>query len=315
MVILAAMALRDEAQLLIDDLAAMELPPFETMDVDTQRAILDPIPDDAGEPPPIYSSADQMVAGPGGDIAIRLFRPSADNGLPVIVFFHGGGWVIGTLDSHDALCRSIANAAGAVVVSVDYRLAPENRYPAAFDDCAAVTAWVHANADTLGVDASRMAVAGDSAGGNLAAAVALSARDQGGPDLAAQLLIYPACNLAETNTASYAANGDGYLLTSNWMDWFIDQYVPEQAERGAAHVSPALAGSHANLAPALVLTAEFDPLLDDGKAYAEMLATAGVDTEYFCFDGHVHGFAGQIGVMDAADEAVAKMAEFLATRW
>ncbi len=309
------MALRDEAQMFVDGLAAMEFPPFETMDVETQRAILDPVVDSDVEPPTIHSSIDQTVPGFAGDIAIRVYRPTAEADLPVVLFFHGGGWVIGTLDSHDALCRSIANAAAAVVVSVDYRLAPEHRYPAAFDDCAAVTAWVHANTAELGVDGSKIAVAGDSAGGNLAAAVALLARDQDGPKLAAQLLIYPACNLAETNTASYGANGEGYLLTSGWMDWFIDQYVPETADRTEIHASPALSESHSEVAPALVLTAEYDLLLDDGKAYADTLRDAGVDVEYFCFDGHVHGFASQIGVMDAADEAVAKMAAFLASRW
>jgi acetyl esterase len=315
MLILAYMALRDEAQMFVDGLAAMEFPPFETMDVEMQRSILDPVVDSDVEPPRIHSSVDQVVAGSGGDIPIRIFRPNGDSDLPVVLYFHGGGWVIGTLDSHDALCRAIANAATAVVVSVDYRLAPEHRYPAAFDDCAAVMAWVHANAVELDVDGSKMAVAGDSAGGNLAAAVALLARDQDDPKLAAQLLIYPACNLVDIETDSYSANGEGYLLTSGWMGWFIDQYVPEAADRAEGHASPALSESHCEVAPALVLTAEYDLLLDDGKAYADTLRDAGVDVDYFCFDGHVHGFASQIGVMDAADEAVAKMAGFLAKRW
>lgn len=307
------MPINAEAQVFLDTLAALELPPFETMDATVQRSIFD-AEADGPEPPPIHSSVDRVVPGPAGDIKVRVLRPSDAPDLPVIVYFHGGGWVIGTIDGHDSLARALANAASAVVVNVEYRRAPEDIYPAAFDDCAAVTAWVAANADELGADTSRLAVGGDSAGGNLAAAVALHARDAG-TDIAGQLLIYPATNLADPATQSYADNGEGYLLTSNWMDWFIDQYLPEPAQRSEPFASPALAADLSGVAPAMVITAGYDPLRDDGAAYAESLEAAGVDVEYRHYEEQIHGFASQIGIMADAATNVDAMAEFLAARW
>lgn len=303
-----------EAKAFLDGLAALELPPFETMDVAVQRSIFDAAPEDGPEPPPIHSSVDRTIPGPAGDITIRILRPSDAPDLPVVVYFHGGGWVIGTIDGHDNLARAIANQAQAVVINVDYRRAPEDVYPAAFDDCAAVTAWVAANGAELGADSTRLAVGGDSAGGNLAAAVALWARDQG-INLGGQLLIYPAANLAKPQTDSYEANGEGYLLTQGWMDWFIDQYLPDASARTEPYASPALAPSHAGIAPAMVITAGFDPLRDDGAAYAEKLKGAGVDVHYRHYPEQIHGFASQIGVMTDATGNVNEMAAFLTARW
>lgn len=308
------MPLHPEAQAFLDGLAALELPPLETLDAETQRAMFGAENPDGPTPPEVASVDDRSVPGAAGDIPVRIYRPSNDDGLPAIVFFHGGGWVIGNLDSHDHLCRALANAAGALVVNVDYRLAPENAYPAAYDDCVSVFAWTVANAAELGADASRVAVAGDSAGGNLSASVAMWARDND-TSLAAQVLIYPATNLAEPDTASYKENGEGYLLTKGWMDWFIDQYVPNAADRSQIAASPALADSLEGLAPAIVLTAEFDPLRDDGKNYADALSAAGVTADYTNFDGQVHGFASQIGVMTDAQVAADQIGEFLKATW
>lgn len=308
------MPLKAEAQQFLDGLVALDLPPFETMDVEMQRSIFDAEVSDELPPVPIHSSEDRTIPGPGGDLTVRLLRPSDATDLPAIVYFHGGGWVIGTIDGHDRLARALANAASAVVVNVAYRRAPEDPYPAPIDDCAAATAWVAANAAELGIDASRIAVGGDSAGGNLAAAAAIWARDND-VALAAQLLIYPVTDLANTETDSYRRNGDGYLLTKEWMEWFIEQYVPDPSQRSDALASPAAAESLAGLAPAMVITAEFDPLLDDGRTYADQLAAAGVDVEYLSYDEQIHGFASQIGVMDDATVNVEAMAAFLSARW
>ena len=269
------MAVKQEAQMFLDTLAELGLPPFETIDVATQRAMFDTPMEGSPEPEPIHSSLDRTIPGPAGDIPVRIYKPSDATGLPVIVFYHGGGWVLGGLIGHDALCRALANRCSAAVVSVDYRRAPEDPYPASIDDCVAATKWVADNGAELAVDVSRLAVGGDSAGGNLAAAVALSARDGSGPAIAAQLLIYPATDLAQPETDSYLANGDGYLLTKGWMDWFIDMYVPDREQRTEVLASPMLAASHAGLPPAIVITAEFDPLRDDGQAYAKRLGGSG----------------------------------------
>jgi len=308
------MPVKAEAQQFLDGLAALDLPPFETMDAVTQRSIFDAEVPDELPPVPIHSSEDRTIPGPGGDLTIRILRPSDATDLPVVVYFHGGGWVLGTIDGHDRIGRAIANAASAVVVNVAYRRAPEDPYPAAIDDCNAATAWVAANGSELGIDPARIAVGGDSAGGNLAAAVALWARDNN-IVLAAQLLIYPVSNLTRTDTASYRANGEGYLLTAAWMDWFIEQYVPDASQRSDPLASPAMAASLAGLAPAMVITAEFDPLLDDGQTYADQLSAAGVDVHYRSYDGQIHGFASQIGVMTDAMINVEAMANFLGARW
>lgn len=308
------MPLKDEAQQLIDTLNELGLPPFETLPVEAQREMFGAKTPDV-EPPAIHQIEDTTAPGPAGEVAVRVFRPSDKRDLPVVVYFHGGGWVVGSLDSHDATCRLLANNAEAVVVSVDYRMAPEDRYPAAVDDCLAVTAWVAANGDDGGWDGSRLAVAGDSAGGNLAAAVALAARDQG-PAVSAQVLVYPATNLVDAETPSYLDNGErGYLLTKGWMNWFIDQYIPDHDRRGEPLGSPALAESHAGLPPAIILTAQFDPLLDDGANYASLLRDAGVDVVYEQFEGQIHGFFSAVGTMEDSEVGSGMVAEFLKGHW
>ncbi len=249
---------------------------------------------------------DRRIPGPAGEIPVRLYRPDADATLPGLVYFHGGGWVIGSLDTHDATCRELAQKAGCAVVSVDYRLAPENRYPAAAEDCYAATCWVAENGGFLGIDANALAVGGDSAGGNLTAAVSLMARDRSGPSLRMQLLIYPVTD-ADFDTGSYRDNADGYFLTRDTMRWFWGHYVPDSAGRSDPYAAPLRAADLSGLPAALVQTAEFDPLRDEGEAYAARLREAGVPTTCTRYDGMIHGFfaMGMLtrGGRDAVDEA------------
>lgn len=296
--------------MLIQAAIALELPQVQTLDPETARLHYDHRTD-AIEPPSIHAIDDRTIPGPGGEIPIRIYRPvSAADVAPVVMFFHGGGWVFGTLDTHDAACRLLANSTEAVVVSVDYRLAPEAPFPAAVDDCEAATAWVAEHANELGVDPTRIAVAGDSAGGNLAAIVAQTGRDGRGPAIAAQVLVYPATDLALTDSPSYIRNADGYLLTRDAIVWFIDHYAPTVSDRTTARCSPAY-GTLNGLAPAFVLTAEYDPLLDDGNRYADALTNAGVTTELVEFAGQVHSFFTQVGIVDDSAAAISRIATFL----
>ena len=241
----------------------------------------------------VARTEDRVIPGADGtELPVRIYWPSSSNEpLPVVVFFHGGGWVIGGIDSHDGQVREMVNRTGMVYVSVDYRLAPEARFPAAAEDCYAATQWVAANAAVIGADADRLGVAGDSAGGNLAAVVALMARDRGGPAIAHQLLIYPCCDMDSNAWPSQTENGTGYFLTKESMDWFYDQYA-DVADRNNPYASPIKAADLSGLPPACVITAEYDPLRDEGEAYGARLQEAGVDCEVHRYDGMFHGFFG-----------------------
>ena len=251
-----------------------------------------------------------------GGVPARLYRPAGDGPFPVVMMFHGGGWVIGDLTTADGQSREVCNGAGALVISVDYRLAPEHRFPAAADDCYAATVWAARHAGEHGGDTRRLAVAGDSAGGNLAAVVAQMARDKGGPDLAFQLLVYPVTDGVNFDTASYRDNSEGYLLTADSMHWFWNHYAPNAADRASPYASPLLAADLGGLPPALVMTAEFDPLRDEGEAYAHKLAAAGVRADVERYDGFIHGFFGQTRIIGPAraamDRACAALREALA---
>ena len=250
----------------------------------------------------VHSVENLMIEGPAGAIPVRIYRPSAVT-APVHVHFHGGGWVIGDLDTHDRDCREICVGADCIVVAVDYRLAPEYIFPAAPEDCYAALCWAAGNLDNLGASLGPVSVGGDSAGGNLAAAVALMARDRNGPAIAMQLLIYPVTD-AKMESQSYRDNADGYLLSRTMMSWFWDHYCPDLALRANPLASPITAEDLSGLPPALVMTAEFDPLRDEGEAYAERLMAAGVDVEVRRFEGLVHGFFSQAGFIEAAREGV-----------
>jgi acetyl esterase len=243
-----------------------------------------------------------------GAIAIRAYRPldaAAEERLPALVYLHGGGWVIGDLDTHDVLCRQLANGARCAVFSVEYRLAPEDPFPAAVEDAIAATRWVAQHAGSLGIDAGRVAVGGDSAGGNLAAVVALAARDAGGPALCHQLLIYPATD-QRCEFPSHARNAEGYLLTRQGIEYFRGRYLSRSGDWLDWRASPLLAPRLAGLPPAFVLTAGFDPLLDEGRAYAERLAQEDVEVAYLEYPDMVHGFILFGGVLDTANAAVAE---------
>ncbi len=251
---------------------------------------------------PVAHVEDRGLPGPAGEIPVRVYRPTDDSALPVLVWFHGGGWTIGSLETHDNTCRSLANAVGCVVVSVDYRLAPEHKFPAAADDAFAATQWVAEHAAQLGGDPKRIAVGGDSAGGNLAAVVSLLARDGGGPALAFELLVYPVTDY-EFESASMHENATGYFLELESMRWFYNQYLRDERDGTDWRFSPTRANDLSGVPPAFVLTAEFDPLRDQGEAFARRLEAAGVPVEARRYDGVFHGFFGMRDLMEPAQQA------------
>jgi acetyl esterase len=258
-------------------------------------------------PPDVSLVQDLQAKGPAGPIPLRMYRPiGADRStvLPVLVYYHGGGWVIGDLDTHDTLCRELSNMAGCAVVAVDYRMGPENRFPAAVDDCIAATHWIHDQARELKIDPSRIAVGGDSAGGNLAAVVSIAARDSGDLPIVFQLLIYPATD-QHRDMPSHTENGQGYVLTNDTMDYFAGHYMDDKAHYKDWRASPLLHTDLKNLPPALVLTAGFDPLRDEGAAYADKLTAAGNRATYVCFSRQIHGFILMGKILDEANTAVA----------
>jgi acetyl esterase len=305
------MMLHPQTRALLDFIASRNLPPTHTLTPeDARRFYRERRFFTQPDPPAVAESRELQAPGPGGTIPMRLIRPSgsaADDTLPVLVYYHGGGWVIGDLDTHDVLCRELANGSGCAVVSVDYRMGPEHRFPAAVEDSLAAAYWVRANAAALGVDPARLAVGGDSAGGNLAAVVSIAARDAGDLPIAFQLLIYPATDQRRI-AESHATNGKGYLLETETMDYFHDHYIPDKAHDLDWRASPLLRDDLKGLPPALVLTAGFDPLRDEGMQYAQRLSEAGNRATYVCFDRQIHGFVTFGRVVDEANAAVAMCA-------
>jgi acetyl esterase len=301
------MPLDPQAQKLADALAALNLKPVEDSTPDEAResmrsrtAALGPFED-------VAAVTEHRVPVTGGDIAVRVYSPGGPGPHPALVFYHGGGWVIGDLYTHDGICRSITNAAGCMVASVDYRLAPESRYPVAAEDSHAALRWVVENAARLGIDARRIAVGGDSAGGNLATVVALMARDRGGPALVQQTLIYPVTN-HDLDTPSYHENATGYVLTREGMRWFWRHYLAREEQGKEPYASPLLAPSLAGLPPALVITAGCDPLRDEGEAYAARLRDAGVPVTLTRYEGIFHGFIRMTRLHDKAKAALDEVA-------
>ncbi|HXZ92258.1 MAG TPA: alpha/beta hydrolase [Burkholderiales bacterium] len=296
-----------QVAMLLERAARSPLPPYATVSPFVARRIYRDTRAAVSPAAPEVAEAKLLLApGPGGPIPLRAYRPfgsRAEEVLPALVYFHGGGWTIGDLDTHDVVCRQLANGARCAVFSVDYRMGPESPFPAAVDDCVAATQWVAAEAGALRVDAARIAVGGDSAGGNLATVVALLARDKGAPPLCFQLLVYPATD-QRMSFPSIERNGEGYLLTKTSMLYFRSQYLPRREDWTDWRASPLLAPSLAGLPPALVITAGFDPLVDEGKAYAERLAREGVQVAQRDFSDMVHGFLLMGGVLDAANAAV-----------
>lgn len=257
----------------------------------------------------IASAVDRKIPGPAGEIPVRVYTPEGSGPFPALVYFHGGGFVFGALDDYDHNCREVCGRVGCVVVSVDYRLAPEHKFPAAPNDCFAATKWVAANAASISVDASRIAVGGDSAGGNLAAVVSQLARDAKGPKLCAQLLVYPVTQAGEP-TKSMIENADGYLLTKADMEYFVGHYINSPADLGNPLLAPSLTKDLSGLPPAWVVTCEFDPLRDEGEAYAAALAKAGVPVAARRLDGTIHATWNFFTVLDIGREMMDE-----ATRW
>jgi acetyl esterase len=298
-------------QALLDAGAEANLPPLSDQPLDQARAGAIRFVQ-AGEGPkrPMANIEDRALDTAAGRLPVRVYTPvETTDPLPVVAYFHGGGWVIMGIDTHDGICRRLAEASGAVVVSVEYRLAPEHRYPAALDDCVAATQWLAEHAADLGGDPSRLAVAGDSAGGNLAAAVALRARVSG-PPLAAQALFYPVTDAAQ-DTASYCQNREGYLLSAHDMAWFWDCYLGPDGDPADPFASPLRAADLSGLPPALVVTAEYDPLRDEGEAYARHLDGFDVPVVVHRFDGMIHGFVGMEQLVPEADAAMHRAGTFL----
>jgi acetyl esterase len=308
------MALDPQAQNVIDLVIKSGRPAYHTLSPkDARQLFRETRPASTPTPPEIGVVRNLAADGPGGPIPLRVYRPAgvaAGAPLPALVYFHGGGWVIGDLDTHDVQCRQLTAEAGITVVAVDYRLAPEHKFPAAVDDAWAATRWLVAHGPELGVDARRLAVGGDSAGGNLAAVVALLARDAGAPAIALQVLVYPVTDLG-AESPSYSAFAEGYMLTRESMRWFINHYLKSRSEAQDWRASPIRAASLAGLPPALVVTAGYDPLRDEGAAYAARLTEAGVPVDYVCYGGMIHGFMPMGRLIDTGNRALAHVAATL----
>jgi acetyl esterase len=278
-------------------------PLYEMTLAEARAADLADIRAGGGDVEPVFEVTDRTFPGPDGELPVRVYRPSLERPLGTLVYFFGGGWTLGGIDTSDGVCRALANAAGCLVVTPGYRRAPEHPFPAAVNDCLAAVSWVAENADALGTD--RIAVGGDSAGGNLAAVVAQQNRD-----LAAQLLIYPnTCYHA--GTESLQDNDDRWMFNRHSVDWYWRNYLTVPEEGRDPRVSPLLAPDLSGLPPALVITAEYDPLRDEGERYAEAMLAAGVPVELTRYDGMAHGFFTMSGVLDDARRAVAQAAEYL----
>lgn len=304
------MPLHPQCQAFLKQLDALNIPPLDQLRLDQVRALSVPV---AGELAPVDVIEDLCVARQDGspDVPVRVYRPVADGRLrPGLVFFHGGGWVIGTLDNYDSLCREIAVAGDCVVVSVDYRLAPEHRFPAGVEDACAATVWVLDRAATLGIDAARVLVGGDSAGGNLTAAVSLMLRGRDAGQPAAQVLVYPITS-DRMDSDSYHEFAEGYMLTRRSMQWFWQQYLDDPQQSTDERCSPLRAADLSGLPPALVLTAEFDVLRDEGEAYAARLHEAGVPVSRHRFDGMIHGFLRRTDLYDKAHDAIRLIGDWI----
>jgi acetyl esterase len=300
------MQLDPQMKALLDQLASAGGKPFHDGTPEEARAGINALIGlVAGPPQKVAKIEDRKIPGPGGQIPVRIYTVAGAAPMGALVYFHGGGWVVGDIESHDVLCRSLANGAGCVVVSVDYRLAPEHKFPAAPEDSYAATRWIAENGAALGIDAKRIAVGGDSAGGNLAAVVAQMARDRGGPQIKFQLLVYPATDWLHETASQREFTEDGYILSRADMVWFYDHYMNADSDRANPYFSPACARSLAGLPPAYVMTCDVDPLRDEGEAYAEGLRKAGVTVKSKRYPGVCHGFLMMPGVIDAAKGGIA----------
>lgn len=303
------MALDPECKMLLDVIAQMGLPDMTELEPAAARAMRE---QERLPPGPETQVREHTIAGPAGPIKIREYRPIGATGtLGALVYFHGGGFVLCSIDSHDALCRQLTVDAGCAVFSVEYRLAPEHKFPACMDDCYAATVWAFDQASALNIDPKRIAVGGDSAGGAIATAVAIMAKRKGAPAIAFQLLIYPVTDLRSMDTPSYIENGEGYFLTAKQMAWFRRHYLASEADRSNPLASPLACTELRGLPPALVITAEYDPLRDEAEAYARALQAAGVTCTLKRYDGAIHAFMSMYGYLQCGRTAIREAADAL----
>jgi acetyl esterase len=303
------MSLAPEIKAFLEASAAAALPQVWEAPLDVIRANTQSRPALAGPMEPVREVINRFIPGPTADLPIRIYRPTDSASAQTIIYFHGGGWVLNFLDIYDASLSRLANQSGATIISVNYQKAPEHPFPIPFDDCYATLLWVISHAADLKADINNLGVAGDSAGANLAAAVALKARDQGIP-LAFQLLIYP-CNDRNFETDSYVNNATGYGLSTQGMKWFWQQYLQGTAHDSNPYAIPARADSFKGLAPAIIVTAQYDPLLSDGENYAQLLRRDGVNVSYQCYEGMIHGFFTNLAVTPTATLAIDQVAQTL----
>jgi acetyl esterase len=305
----AADELDPQARAIVDEAARLGLPEWSALSVESARRLEDDLFGPA-DPPAVARVSDIAIDGPGGDLPLRVYHPNPGEELPALCFFHGGLWTLGTLDSIDEVCRRLARRARRVVVSVDYRLAPEHPFPAGLEDCVAAVEWVAAHGAALGADPTRLAVGGTSAGGNLAAATCLFVREFDGPEIEGQLLLYPMLD-SGLDASSLDERADGPLLTRRDVAWAYETYLRSPVDRHNPFVSPVRADSLDGLPPALVVTAGFDPLRDEGAAYATALSDAGVPTRHDHEPAMPHGFLSLAADVDVADGALDRVAETL----
>lgn len=309
------MALDPQIRALRERWLAQQTPPLYTLTVEQARAAdLAAIRAGGDDPEPVGQVIDREIPGPEGPMPIRIYLPPASSAkpLPVLVYFFGGGWTLGTIDTCDGICRTLTNQVRCATVAVGYRLAPEHRFPAAVLDCQAGVDWVAEHSAEFGGDGGQLVVAGDSAGGNLAAAVSLVARDKGGPAITAQVLVYPNTDY-HSDSESLRGNDDPAFFNRRSVDWYWGHYLRDPQDGSNPLASPLLAIDHTELPPALIITAEYDPLRDQGEQYANTLAQAGVPVTKHRYPGMVHGFFTMTGTLDASREAVAEVAEYLRT--
>jgi acetyl esterase len=306
------MTVDPQAQALLDNLTAQGVPDFPDLGVEASRGFINAFLDLEGPAQEVAEAWECSAPGPdGNEIPMRVYRPSNGESLPILMYFHGGYFVIGGLEVADKPCRQLANVTGCVVVSVDYRLAPEHKAPAGAEDCYAATRWVATNAERVGGDPSRLGVTGDSAGGGLAATVSLMARDRGGPTIGVQILQYPVTDMSKDDYPSRISNGEGFLLTRRAMEWFMDLVIDKPDDVDNPYISPVRALDLAGLPPAMVITAGNDPLHDEGEAYARRMEAAGVSVVSLENPTMIHGFLWMAGIVEHANRVYEQIGQYV----
>ncbi|WP_431801861.1 alpha/beta hydrolase [Halobacillus andaensis] len=304
------MVLDPQVKALLDQLKVMGAPPLEQLPPEQARQLFRMLAGSREEKEAVHQVTNQKIPGPDGEIPIRVYKPEGAGQHPALVFFHGGGWVIGDLDTHDNVCRALTNLAGCAVISVDYRLAPEHKFPAAVEDSFTALEWAAEHAEDLNIERGKIAVGGDSAGGNLSAVVAMMAREKGMPSLVCQLLFYPATDFT-ADTESMRENAEGYFLTRESMNFFRNHYLNNEEDANNWYASPSLAENLSGLPEAFIITAEYDPLRDEGEAYAHRLKEANVPVTLKRYDGMIHGFLSMASQIEQGKTALQEAAHKL----